>query len=86
MGYGPQGCKHSERTEVTHTHQLLGLRVCTAQDPGLIPGQETKMPQSHAEVKKKQNTVKALLKSRDITVPIKAHIVEAMVFPVIMYG
>ena len=28
----------------------------------------------------------SVLKSRDITLPIKVHIVEAMVFPVVMYG
>ena len=27
-----------------------------------------------------------VLKSRDITLPTKAHIVKAMVFPVVMYG
>ena len=27
-----------------------------------------------------------ILKSRDITLPIKAHLVKAMVFPVVMYG
>ena len=27
-----------------------------------------------------------VLKSRDITLPTKAHLVEAMVFPVVMYG
>ena len=27
-----------------------------------------------------------LLKSRDITLPTKAHLVKAMVFPVVMYG
>ena len=26
-----------------------------------------------------------VLKSRDITLPVKAHIVKAMVFPVVMY-
>ena len=26
------------------------------------------------------------LKSRDITLPIKVHLVKAMVFPVVMYG
>ena len=35
-------------------------------------------------------TVKAnlesILKSRDITLPTKVHIVKAMVFPVVMYG
>ena len=28
----------------------------------------------------------SLLKSRDITLPTKVHIVETMVFPVVMYG
>ena len=28
----------------------------------------------------------SILKSRDITLPMKVHIVKAMVFPVIMYG
>ena len=27
-----------------------------------------------------------IFKSRDITLPIKVHLVEAMVFPVVMYG
>ena len=28
----------------------------------------------------------SVLKSRDITLPIKVHLVKAMVFPVVMYG
>ena len=28
----------------------------------------------------------SLLKSRDITLPTKAHLVKAVVFPVVMYG
>ena len=28
----------------------------------------------------------SILKSRDITLPTKAHLVQAMVFPVVMYG
>ena len=28
----------------------------------------------------------SVLKSRDITLPTKVHIVEAMVFPIVMYG
>ena len=27
-----------------------------------------------------------ILKSRDITLPAKAHLVKAMIFPVVMYG
>ena len=28
----------------------------------------------------------SIFKSRDITLPIKVHLVKAMVFPVVMYG
>ena len=28
----------------------------------------------------------SILKSRDITLPVKVHLVKAMVFPVVMYG
>ena len=28
----------------------------------------------------------SIFKSRDITLPIKIHLVQAMVFPVVMYG
>ena len=30
--------------------------------------------------------VDSILKSRDITLPTKVHLVKAMVFPVVMYG
>ena len=32
------------------------------------------------------NNPKSIFKSRDITLPIKVHLVKAMVFPVVMYG
>ena len=31
-------------------------------------------------------TIDSILKSRDITLPTKVHLVKAMVFPVVMYG
>ena len=31
-------------------------------------------------------TIDNILKSRDITLPTKVHLVKAMVFPVVMYG
>ena len=31
-------------------------------------------------------TLDSILKSRDITLPTKVHLVKAMVFPVVMYG
>ena len=32
------------------------------------------------------NNLDSILKSRDITLPTKVHLVKAMVFPVVMYG
>ena len=32
------------------------------------------------------NALSDVLKSRDITLPTKVHLVKAMVFPVVMYG
>ena len=31
-------------------------------------------------------TLKSILKTRDVTLPTKVHLVKAMVFPVVMYG
>ena len=36
--------------------------------------------------KKAMTNQDSILKSRDITLPTKAHLVKAMVFPVVMYG
>ena len=36
--------------------------------------------------KKVMTNLDSILKSRDITLPTKVHLVKAMVFPVIMYG
>ena len=36
--------------------------------------------------RKAMTNLDSLLKSRDITLPMKVHLVKAMVFPVVMYG
>ena len=36
--------------------------------------------------RKPMTNVDSILKSRDITLPTKVHLVKAMVFPVVMYG
>ena len=36
--------------------------------------------------RKVMTKVDSILKSRDITLPAKVHLVKAMVFPVVMYG
>ena len=41
----------------------------------------------HLLVERKAMTnLDSILKSRDITLPTKAHLVKAMVFPIVMYG
>ena len=37
-------------------------------------------------VRKAMTNIDSILKSRDITLPTKVHLVKAMVFPVVMYG
>ena len=37
-------------------------------------------------VRKVMTNLDSILKSRDITLPIKVHLVKAIVFPVVMYG
>ena len=37
-------------------------------------------------VRKAMTNLDSLLKSRDITLPTKVHLLKAMVFPVVMYG
>ena len=36
--------------------------------------------------RKAMTNIDSILKSRDITLPTKVHVVKAMVFPVVMYG
>ena len=36
--------------------------------------------------RKVMNNLDSILKSRDITLPTKVHLVKAMVFPVVLYG
>ena len=36
--------------------------------------------------RKVMTNLDSILKSRDITLPIKVHLVKAMVFPIVMYG
>ena len=68
------------KTMETVTDFILGGSKITADGDGsreikrrLLPG-------------RKAMTLDHLLKSRDITLPTKVHLVQAMVFPVVMYG
>ena len=46
----------------------------------------TAMKLKDAPWKKSYDNLDSILKSRDITLPTKVHLVKAMVFPVVMYG
>ena len=68
-------------TVETVTDFILGGSKITADGDGsheikrrLLPGRKAMTKLDH------------LLKSRDITLPTKVHLVKAMVFPVVMYG
>ena len=41
---------------------------------------------THTHTRKVMTSLDSILKSRDITLPTKVHLVKAMVFPVVMYG
>ena len=45
-----------------------------------------KLKDSYSLEKKVMTNLDSILKSRDITLPTKVHLVKAMVFPVVMYG
>ena len=45
-----------------------------------------KLNDIYSLVKNYDQLIDSILKSRDITLPTKVHLVKAMVFPVVMYG
>ena len=45
-----------------------------------------KLKDTYSLEKKAMTNLDSILKCRDITLPTKVHLVEAMVFPVVMYG
>ena len=47
----------------------------------------TSMKLRHLSLRRKAMTnLDSILKSRDVTLPTKVHLVKAMIFPVVMYG
>ena len=46
----------------------------------------TKLKDAYSLEGKAMTKLDSILKSRDITLPTKVHLVNAMVFPVVMYG
>ena len=46
----------------------------------------TKLKDAYSLEGKSMTNLDSILKSRDVTVPTKAHLVKALAFPVVMYG
>ena len=70
-----QNCKESDMTEATqHTYAHCAKTTIKFQYLRLLFG------------RKVMTNLGTILKSRDITLPTKVHLVKAMVFPVVMYG
>ena len=55
-------------------------------DPGIAPGSPAFQADALTSEPPGKPNLDSLLKSRDITLPTKAHLVKAMVFPVVTYG
>ena len=64
-------------------HWLLqGIFLTQGSNPGLPHCRQTLLP---SEPPGKSDKLESILKSRDITLPTKVHIVKSMVFPVFLY-
>ena len=63
-------------------------RITTSENPLLSKSNktQTKLSKNNFQRTLRINNLARILKSRDITLPTKVHLVKAIVFPVVMYG
>ena len=63
-------------------------RITTSENPLLSKSNktQTKLSKNNFQRTLRINNLARILKSRDITLPTKVHLVKAMVFPIVMYG
>ena len=66
--------------------QIDGETIETLRDFIFLSSKMTADGDCSHEIKKAMTNLDSKLKSRDITLPTKVHLVKAMVFPVVMYG
>ena len=84
MASGPiTSCQIDGETVETIADFILGGSKITADDDC---SHEIKGRLILGKKKKTLTNLDSILKSRDITLPTKVHLVKAMVFPVVMYG
>ena len=88
VGYSPWGCKSHDLV----TEPPVGGEVEAVTDFIFLGSQITADGDCNHEIKrhflfgrKAMTNLDSIIKSRDITLPTKVHLVKAMVFPVVMY-
>ena len=82
VGYSPWGHKESDTTERLHFHFK---KICIS----FITEDSDCSHEIRRHLllgRKAMTNLDSILKSTDITLPTKVHLVKAMVFPVVMYG
>ena len=94
----PWGRKESDMTERLHFHFSLScigggngnpLQCSCLENPrdgGAWWAAVYGVAQSRTRLKRLSSSSSSKLKSRDITLPTKVHLIKAMAFPVVMYG
>ena len=87
-----EGCSAVSNVTTLHTvYSSLGVRVYSPQSLWFSPSNIISFKVKYClllaiGVRKVMTNLDSILKSRDITLPTKVHLVKAMVFPVAMYG
>ena len=94
MGRSPWGREESDKTQRLHFHfhalekemathsSVLAWRIPGIGEPHGLPSMGLYRVRHDCS----DLAADSILKSRDITLPTKVHLVKAMVFPVVMYG
>ena len=82
-----------EKGMATHSSTLYWRILCTEEAGGLQSTVSERVGHDSHEIKRRlllgrkvMTNLESIFKSRDITLPTKARLVKAMVFPVVMYG
>ena len=87
MDYSPWNFP-GQNTGVDSLSLLQGIFPTQGSNPGLQHCRQILYQLSHegSPGRKAMTNLESILKSRDVTLPTKVHLVKAMVFPVVMYG
>ena len=88
MAYGPitSWQIYGETVKTVTDFIFLGSKITADDDCSYEIKRHLLAPWKKSYDQPRQHIKNSILKSRDITLPTKVHLVEAMIFPVVMYG